>query len=50
MKKNTLITIGILAIAYAGIYFYQRYKRKQANEREASYDEALDAINQLSTE
>ena len=50
MEKNTLITIGILVAAYTGIYFYQRYKRKQANERKASYDEALAAINQLSTE
>jgi len=50
MKKNTLLTIGILAAAYAGVYFYQRYKRKQANERKASYDDALAAINQLSNE
>ena len=50
MKKGTIVTILSLAVVYAGIYFYQRYKRKQANERKASYDEALAAINQLSTE
>ena len=50
MKKNTLITIGILAAAYAGIYFYQRYQRRKANERKASYEDALKAIDDLKSE
>lgn len=45
--KKTITTILILGAAYAGIYFYQRYKRNQANERKASYDEAIKAIDDL---
>lgn len=45
--KKTITTILIIGAVYAGIYYYQRYQRKKANEREATYDEAIKAIDDL---
>lgn len=47
MKRNTIIAILTIAAAYAGIYFYQRYKRGKANESKATEKEALDVIKDL---
>jgi hypothetical protein len=45
-KKVTIAVIAVVA-AYAGVYFYQRHRRRLANEREASEAEALTVINEL---
>ena len=43
MSTNRIIWTGVLIIAtaYAGIFFYQLYQSKKADEALDSYDEAL---------
>ncbi len=47
MKKKVTIAVIAVVAAYAGVYFYQRYRRRLANEREATESEALDVIKEL---
>lgn len=48
MNKKYITQIAITAaLVYAGIYIYQRYKRKKANEKVVSYDEALEILDKV---
>jgi hypothetical protein len=47
MRNKFIIAAITVAAAYTGIYFYQRYRRRLANEREATEAEALKAIKEL---
>lgn len=43
-KKTAIIILIVSASAYAGVYFYQRYKRNQANKT-VSYEEAIELLD-----
>jgi predicted negative regulator of RcsB-dependent stress response len=49
MTTNRIIWTGVLlmATAYAGIFFYQRYQRKKADEAVDSYEEAIKKLQSL---
>jgi hypothetical protein len=47
MTKKVLSAIAVIAVLYGGIYVYQRYQRRKANERKASLKEAEDIIKNL---
>ena len=35
----------VAAVFYGGVYIYQRYKRRKANESVVDYEEAIDMID-----
>ncbi len=45
-KKATYLVLGA-AMVYGAIYFFQRYKRRKANETVVSYDEAIQKLDEL---
>ena len=45
-KKTTYFLIGA-AMVYGAIFFYQRYKRRKANETLVTYKEAIDKLDDL---
>jgi len=47
MKRKAIITAVSIAALYAGIFLYQRYRRRKANERSATLQDALEEIDNL---
>jgi hypothetical protein len=45
-KKTTYLLLGA-AMFYGAIFFYQRYKRRKANESVVPYDEAIKKLDDL---
>lgn len=44
-RKATYLVLGAATI-YAIVYFYQRYRRKQANEKIVPYEEAIKILDE----
>lgn len=45
-KKTTYFLIGA-GLVYGAIFFYQRYKRRKANESVVTFDEAIKKLDEL---
>jgi len=46
-KKNITYYLLAAVAIYGGIYFYQRYKRKKADESVVSANEAIKIIDEI---
>lgn len=46
-RRTIFISLTALAVAYAGIYYYQRFKRKKADESVTDLNEAEKIIDNL---
>jgi hypothetical protein len=45
-KKTTYLLVGA-AMVYGAIFFYQRFKRRKANESVVPYNEAIKKLDDL---
>jgi hypothetical protein len=45
-KKTTYLLVGA-AMVYGAIFFYQRFKRRKANESVVPYNEAIKKLDNL---
>jgi hypothetical protein len=46
-RKTLYLTLTALAVAYAGIYYYQRFKRRKADESVTDLKKAEEIIENL---
>jgi predicted negative regulator of RcsB-dependent stress response len=46
MNKKVIKTILVLGALYGVVFFYQRYKRKKADQAVDTYDEAIKKLQE----